>query len=71
MRLESLAATLAGTLPAANDAPLARALLGLLASHNPVIPTELAACTGRSDDEVSASIDDAYELGQLATLHTR
>ena len=37
-RLESLAATLAGTFPAANDAPLARALLGLLADRQPCHP---------------------------------
>ncbi len=46
-QLESLPATLAGTFPAAEDAPLARALLGLLASGSPMTPAELAEATRR------------------------
>ncbi len=46
-QLESLPATRAGTFPAAEDAPLARALLGLLASGSPMTPAELAEATRR------------------------
>jgi hypothetical protein len=47
---------LAGTFPAADDAPLARALLALLARGEPVTESQLAAETNRPAREVAATL---------------
>ena len=54
--LSSLADGLAGTFPAADDAPLARALLALLARGEPVTDKRLAAATNRPPGEVNAAL---------------
>ena len=55
-RLSSFAEALAGTFPAANDAPLARSLLLLLARGRPITEQELAAAAGRSEREVALAL---------------
>jgi hypothetical protein len=54
---EQVAATLADTLPAADDAPLARALTALLACGKPVTHERLAAATGRPVGDVVAALN--------------
>jgi alkylmercury lyase len=54
--LDALADGLAGTFPAADDAPLARALLALLARGEPVTEAHLAAETNRPAREVAATL---------------
>lgn len=54
--LSSLADGLARTFPAADDAPLARALLALLARGEPVTDEQLAAETNRPPSEVIATL---------------
>jgi alkylmercury lyase len=56
LSLSSLADGLADTFPAADDAPLARALLALLARGEPVIGEQLAAATKRPPAEVNAAL---------------
>jgi alkylmercury lyase len=54
--LESLAGSLAGTLPGSDDAPLARALLRELIRGEPVSAAALGACTGRDEHDVTATL---------------
>jgi alkylmercury lyase len=54
--LEALAESLAGTFPGSDDAPLARALLRELAQGEPVSSAALAACTGRDERDVTATV---------------
>jgi alkylmercury lyase len=54
--LPMLADGLAGTFPAADDAPLARALLALLARGEPVTEAQLTAVADRSPGDVSAAL---------------
>ena len=54
--LHALADGLAGTFPAADDAPLARALLALLAHREPVTDEQLAVKSNRRADEVTAAL---------------
>jgi len=51
--LEARARSLAGTFPACDDAPLARALLRALARGEPVTASALAATTGRPEHDVT------------------
>jgi alkylmercury lyase len=55
-QLETLADTLAGTFPGADDAPLARALLTELASGAAVTPGQLVTASGRPERVVSAAL---------------
>src|SRR5215218_8848299 len=54
--LQALAASLAGTFPGSDDAPLARALLRELTQGQPVSAAALAASTGRGEDDVTARL---------------
>lgn len=54
--LDALADGLAGTFPAADDGPLARALLVLLARGEPVTEAQLAAESNRPAREVAATL---------------
>ena len=56
LSLRALADDLAGTFPGADDAPLARALLALLARGEPVTHEQLAAETNRPAAEVKAAL---------------
>jgi hypothetical protein len=56
LSLSSLADSPADTFPAADDAPLARALLALLARGEPVTGERLAAATKRPPAEVNAAL---------------
>ena len=54
--LEALAASLAGTFPGSDDAPLARALLRELTQGQSVSAAALAASTGRDENGVTATL---------------
>ena len=54
--LSTIADSLADTFPAADDAPLALALLALLARGESVTDAQLAAGTNRPQDEVSGAL---------------
>jgi alkylmercury lyase len=54
--LEALAESLAGTFPGSDDGPLARALLRQLTQGQPVSAETLAACTGRDEHDVTATL---------------
>ena len=54
--LQVLAESLAGTFPGSDDAPLARALLRELAQGQPVSAAALAACAGRDENDVTATL---------------
>jgi alkylmercury lyase len=55
--LDSLADSLASTFPAADDAPLARALLALLARGDAVTDEQLASNAGRSIADVTTALE--------------
>jgi alkylmercury lyase len=77
--LDSLAGALAGTFPAADDAPLARALLRLLARGRPVGAQLLAAAVDRPEPDVRAALarwpnvqrDDAGSVVAFSGLSLR